>query len=37
MQKISLNWQKITKEQQQTLLAQLEFLSGSMENMDLEN
>lgn len=37
LQEISINWQKITKEQQQTLLAQLEFLSGSMENMDLEN
>jgi transcriptional regulator with XRE-family HTH domain len=37
LQEIAINWQKITKEQQQTLLAQLEFLSGSMENMDLEN
>ena len=36
LQEIAINWQKITKEQQQTLLTQLKFLSSSMENMDFE-
>ena len=36
LQEIAINWQRISKEQQQTLLAQLQFLSGSMENMDIE-
>ncbi len=37
LEEIAENWQKISKEQQQTLLTQLEFLRGSMENMDHEN
>jgi len=37
LQEIAENWQEISKEQQQTLLTQLEFLRGSMENMDHEN
>ncbi|MDG1488231.1 MAG: hypothetical protein P8R40_08585, partial [SAR324 cluster bacterium] len=37
LEEIVENWQKISKEQQQTLLTQLEFLRGSMENMDHEN
>jgi transcriptional regulator with XRE-family HTH domain len=36
LQEIAENWYKITKEQQQTLLTQLEFIRGSMENMDHE-
>ena len=32
-QEISENWQKISKEQQKTLLTQLEFIRGSMEKM----
>ena len=35
-QEISENWQKISKEQQKTLLTQLEFIRGSMENLDNE-
>ncbi|MDP6656623.1 MAG: helix-turn-helix transcriptional regulator [SAR324 cluster bacterium] len=37
LQEIAENWQGISKEQQQILLTQLEFLRGSMENMDHEN
>ncbi|MEC9360310.1 MAG: hypothetical protein VX985_00575, partial [SAR324 cluster bacterium] len=34
---ISDTWRKLSKDQQQTLLMQLEFLRGSMGNMDHEN
>ena len=37
LEEIAENWQGISKEQQQILLTQLEFLRGSMENMDHEN
>ena len=37
LQEITKDWHTISKEQQQTLLTQLEFLSGSMKKMVLDN
>ena len=37
LREISETWRKLSKDHKQTLLKQLEFLRGSMENMDHEN